>query len=129
MMGAIELMLAALGGVASPSPTPDLRNPEYDHCLDQSGGVTSDMRACNHAELQRLDALLNAEYRRTMARLPDAAGRARLRTLQRRWLKTRWNACYEAAKEEEGGTIWLLMVDGCGIGTVQDRIEWLRRFR
>lgn len=87
------------------------------------------MRECNHTEFERLDAILNAEYRNAMARLPAKASRARLRASQRQWLKARWNGCYEAAKEEEGGTIWLLMVDSCGIGEMMNRIVWLKHYR
>jgi uncharacterized protein YecT (DUF1311 family) len=63
-----------------------------------------------------------------MSRLPSKGSKARLRALQREWLKSRWNGCYESAKEEEGGTLWLLVVDGCGIGEMMNRIVWLKQY-
>jgi len=96
--------------------------------MDTSGGVTANMRDCSYAESQRLDLLLNATYRAALGRLPTMARRLELRQLQRRWLATRYRVCEREAREEGGGTLGLLMLDGCALSEDARRIIWLERF-
>lgn len=97
---------------------------EHRACLDESGGVTAAMRDCSAAEAVRLDAELNREYRAAISRL-NAPERARLRQLQREWLRTRWVAC-DRSSRDVGGTLALLIADGCGLEEVARRTLWLR---
>lgn len=106
-----------------------LRTAAFDACLGGSGGMTSNMRECSAAESNRLDALLNLEYRNALARLPTDSARRRLRSVQRGWLKTRWNHCRKEMDEERGGTLALLIGDGCSIDEMSRRIVWLRHYR
>jgi uncharacterized protein YecT (DUF1311 family) len=101
---------------------------EYRRCMDTSGGVTSNMRDCSETESLRLDARLNAVYRDAMSRLPTPAARNRLRALERRWVATRYRDCERNARSERGGTLWLIMMDGCGLDEDVRRIAWLERY-
>lgn len=99
-----------------------------ENCLNQSDGVTIDMRNCHAAQYKRLDARLNREYQAALRRLGTAGQRRELREAQRRWLKARWNACYEEAKEEMGGTLWLIIVDSCANEEMVRRTAWLNQY-
>jgi uncharacterized protein YecT (DUF1311 family) len=100
---------------------------EYQGCMDGSGGVTAAMRDCAAAEHERLDVRLNAAYRAALARLPNPAARTRLRTLERRWLATRWAGCRRQAAAEGGGSMGLLILDSCALEEMVRRIVWLER--
>ena len=65
---------------------------EYKRCLDNSGGVTSEMRNCNGNELKFQDNLLNKYYKQAMKVL-DAAHRDELKKVQRLWMKYRDAKC------------------------------------
>jgi len=101
---------------------------DYRACMDASGGVTSNMRDCSAAESQRIDTRLNAAYHAAMARLASAAARNRLRALERRWIATRYRLCEHEARNERGGTLWLIIMDACGLGEDVRRIAWLERY-
>lgn len=100
----------------------------YNTCVDRSGGVTATLRDCAEAEGKRIDAALNREYRLAMARQPSRAAKDRLRVSQRAWLRTRYDHCAAEARELEGGTLWLLAMDGCGLAADADRVAWLKRY-
>ena len=85
LSGAALLMTMARAGAASAT------SPEFDKCVDKSGGVTIAMRNCASAEEDRQDRDLNAFYKQAMARR-DAAGRDELRTQERAWLNV-WTGC------------------------------------
>lgn len=104
-----------------------ITSDDYRRCMDASGGVTANMRDCSYAESQRLDVRLNAAYRAAMTRLPNAAARARLRALQRRWLATRYRGC-DRDMRREGGTLGLVIADGCALDEGMRRIAWLERY-
>ena len=83
-----------------------------EKCLeigDAAKGVTPAMAACINAELQMQDARLNTAYREAMGRL-DAAGRARLQTEERAWIRQRDEGCSASAT---GGTIDRLESPSC----------------
>jgi uncharacterized protein YecT (DUF1311 family) len=105
-----------------------LMSADYRRCMDASGGVTANMRDCAEAEGRRLDARLNAAYRDAMTRLPTSAARTRLRLLERRWVATRYHGCERSARSERGGTLWLVMMDGCSLDEDVRRILWLERY-
>lgn len=46
--------------------------PDYNCCMDASGGVTSEMMDCTGAEIERQDARLNQAYVMVMRPLPRA---------------------------------------------------------
>ena len=101
------------------------QSPAFKRCVDRSGGVTSNMRDCSEAEGKRVDGLLNTEYRLALRRL-SRPQQVKLRALERTWIKNRYAHCSEAAKSHEGGTIWLLIMDDCGLTEDIRRTLWLR---
>ena len=108
--------------------TDRLFSAEYSACMDSSGGVTASMRDCSETEAIRLDSLLNQEYREALGRLPNKASRETLRRLERAWLKNRYDHCAKQAAPEEGGTLWLLVMDSCGLAEDARRVGWLRSY-
>ena len=99
-----------------------------DTCIDNAGGITSNLRDCNAAQYDRPNFRLNLEYGRALARLPNQAERTRLRNLQREWLRTRWNSCHREQDKEGGGTLGLLILDGCENEEMVRRIAWVMRY-
>ena len=53
-------------------------SPDFDKCIDKSGGNTALMRECSTQEYNRLDKMLNANYRKAMRAL-DKKLQAKLR--------------------------------------------------
>jgi uncharacterized protein YecT (DUF1311 family) len=104
-----------------------LVSPDYRRCMDSSGGVTSNMRDCSYAEWQRLDVRLNHAYRAAMVRLASRTARDRLRTLERRWLATRYRRCDRDARHV-GGTLGIVTSDACSLDENIRRILWLERY-
>jgi uncharacterized protein YecT (DUF1311 family) len=64
---------------------------KYKRCLDNSGGVTSEMRNCNGNELKFQDNLL--KYYKQAMKVLDAAHRDELKKVQRLWMKYRDAKC------------------------------------
>ena len=132
-------LVAILLGTAPTSPVPyssfqisdaefeRVVSPDYKACLASSGGVTVQMRDCSAAEFGRLDAKLNAEYRSAMSRLQQNV-RLKLRQFERDWLKVRWRECDRKMAEEDGGTLALVISDGCRLSEIARRTVWLRRY-
>jgi Uncharacterized protein conserved in bacteria len=71
--------------------------PSYRHCLDATGGVTPDMKACMSAEFDFQDKRLNAVYKRLMATL-SGEGKASLRTEEREWIRSKQSKCDEGTE-------------------------------
>ena len=94
----------------------------YSLCLEQSGGVTANMRDCNAAEIARHDARLNAAYKALQAQQRHAAAQTRLRQAQRQWLKQRDERC---APDRNSGTAALLEMDGCYLNAIKQRANQL----
>ena len=132
----VQLALAAPAGAtipyqgrqASEADYERLTSAEYHRCMDESGGVTVEMRDCSAAEHDRLDGRLNAVYRTAMAQLPDNPALLRLRNLERQWLATRWDECDREAEEAGGGTLSLLVFDACALSEMVSRVAWLERY-
>jgi uncharacterized protein YecT (DUF1311 family) len=95
--------------------------PALSQCMRRSGGITVNVRECYFAEQDHADALLNANYGRTMARL-NQSRRQGLRASQRRWLTNRYARC-DANMEQ--GTLALIERDGCVLAEIQRRALWL----
>lgn len=131
-LAAAALILGGMASALAAKPsTPEIEavySPQFRSCIDKSGGVTLYMRNCSAAESDRLDKTLNRDYRAALARLPNTAARERLRQSQRRWLRTRYDHCAAEAEPEQGGTLWLIIMDSCGLQAVAERIVWLRHY-
>lgn len=96
--------------------------PQYQRCLDASGGVTPTMQDCIDAEYAYQDRRLNQVYRRLIARLPKAEA-ARLRERQRAWIGKRDRDCDPGAAPGQGQ---LLGADGCRVRKTAERATQLQ---
>ena len=99
-------------------------SPQYQSCLDNSGGVTSNMRACINHELKYQDGLLNKYYKQAMKVL-DAPKRKELKKVQRLWIKYRDAKC-DFDYGLTGGTMDLIIGDGCFVDMTAQRAEELK---
>lgn len=85
---------------------------EYESCMDKANGVTVDMRACIHNELERQDARLNFVYQKYSASVAPNVLK-RLREAQRAWIQYRNKDCAWAGAPDENATLGPLIIDGC----------------
>lgn len=97
---------------------------EYKRCLDNSGGVTSEMRNCNGTELKYQDSLLNRHYKQAMKVL-DTAHRDELKKIQRLWMKYRDAKC-GFLFGLTGGTMDLIIGGGCHVDMTAQRATELK---
>jgi uncharacterized protein YecT (DUF1311 family) len=106
---------------AKAADTATLR-PQYQRCLDDSGGVTPTMQDCIDTEYAYQDRRLNQVYRRLIASLPKAEA-ARLRERQRAWIGQRDRDCDPGAAPGQGQ---LLGADGCRVRKTAERAAQLQ---
>jgi uncharacterized protein YecT (DUF1311 family) len=97
-----------------------------DKCDSQ--GSTHAINACAQQDYEAADRVLNAEYKKTRARLP-AAARAKLLVEQRAWVKARDPRCKEELESEQGGTIWASMYLECQAEATRERTLQLRKWK
>ena len=96
---------------------------ENKRCMDKSGGVTSEMRACNGEELQRQDKRLNKAYKEAMKAL-DTKHKTELKKVQRQWIKYRDAKC-NFLFGLTGGTMDLLIGGSCYVDMTAKRADEL----
>lgn len=89
-----------------------LLSKEHHACMEKSGGVTVDMRACLSAELARQDARLNKAYQQLQRKL-DAAAFGKLKSAQRAWIAFRNANCEFAGAQQGEGTLGPVIVGDC----------------
>jgi len=101
-----------------------LQQEKTKTCFENSGGVTSKMRACSKQELEYQDKLLNKYYKLTMKSL-DTLKRTELKKVQRLWIKYRDAKCgfYYGLS---GGTMDLIIGDDCLVDMTTKRAEELK---
>ncbi|GAB3395305.1 lysozyme inhibitor LprI family protein [Azotobacter armeniacus] len=100
--------------------------PAYSTCMDASGGVTANMVDCMAAETRIQDARLNQGYQAAMQAL-DAEHQARLRDVQRLWIKYRDANCSLHASFT-GGTIDRINGASCVLDMTKTRADELASF-
>jgi uncharacterized protein YecT (DUF1311 family) len=135
------LMLAPAAVAANPAVSGDysrftlskkdaarLQSRTYTKCLDDSQDITATMRECIGAEFWRIDARLNASFKRTLTRL-GRADHAKLRNDERLWLRTRLDKCERDFDDDKDGTIWLIEMDDCALQEQMRRTVWIERYR
>ena len=128
---AAGLVLLALAGQGAQAMAPKIDpekeySPAYDRCLnsgDALKGVTAAMAGCTNEELAKQDARLNRAYKAAMAGR-SKADQAKLRTVQRAWIKRRDAECQE---DLTGGTIDILNIRGCHLSMTTVRAVELER--
>ena len=92
---------------------------QYKQCMDNSGGVTINMRECNGDELKRQNKRLNRAYKKVMKVL-DAEHKDELKKVQREWIKYR-NAKCDFLFGLTGGTMDLLIGGSCYVDMTERR--------
>ena len=112
----LPLFLALLIGQAALAAAP----------CDPSGGTPA-VDFCAQQDYEAADRALNAQYKKTRARLP-AAAKGKLLAEQRAWIKARDPACTARLKNEEGGTIWTSMFSECQAEATRERTAQLRNW-
>jgi len=118
-------LLSALS-VALVIPTA-MAEPElshYDDCIDRSNANTMAMIDCARAELERLDAALNANYRALLPLL-DEKRRKELKEVQRAWIRFRDLNC-AFWDDPEGGQAARLAAYACYMEMTAARAQELR---
>ena len=98
------------GSIQNASAQDSLLSAEYAQCMEKSGGVTVEMKDCLTAEDERIEALLNATYKKTMQAM-DEKQKTLLRDSQRAWLKYREGSC-DTMMSVLGGTSAGLITTG-----------------
>jgi len=112
--------------------------PQWN-CADPQ--AQSEMNACAQIDFERADAALNAEYRRAIAHARasdrEPSGRlegddrpgdeATLREAQRAWVAFRDAHCRLQGYEARGGSMEMMLYDGCRAELTRARIAQLRR--
>mgnify|MGYP003287995414 FL=1 len=101
-----------------------LLSAEYAQCMEKSGGVTVAMQDCLTAEEERMEALLNATYKKTMQAM-DEKQKILLRDSQRAWLKYREGSC-DTMMSVLGGTSAGLITTGWRLEMTARRVSWLK---
>jgi len=103
---------------------------EYQGCMDRAQG-TVDMRRCAAGEHQRLTRLMDSTFRNAVGRLSQPSARDRLRADQTRWQQGLHDHCRRELREsgEEGGSMGLLVLDGCALSELIRRTLWLEQHR
>jgi uncharacterized protein YecT (DUF1311 family) len=96
----------------------------FQDCMNKSGGVTVEMRACSSDELKRQDERLNKAYEALQKRLEPPV-RDRLRLAQRAWIQFRDAECALVGAPEAGGTLGPVIVDGCHVEMTAIRADQL----
>lgn len=129
----MHLLAALLLATLQPSTGSDetLLSPQVDRCLDSGDaarGVHPAMMDCLRDEYVRQDQRLNRSYAAAMRRLRPA-GQARLRTLQRAWLRGRNGPCHAEFEVSGGGQISDLAFLSCRAEETARRARWLERYR
>jgi uncharacterized protein YecT (DUF1311 family) len=123
----VAVALAAIVGAAHASPlTPADTSKAYAACMDQSGGVTSEMEDCISGEFELQDRRLNRSYKALMASIPEK--RLELRDAQRKWIAFRDANCgfyYDA----EGGSAARLVSKACVVILTADRAHELETLK
>ena len=82
------VLIAAVSLNAAYADENDGYTAAYSKCMDNSGGVTSEMLSCQDTELKKQDRLLNDAYKKAMKILDDGQ-KKQLKEGQKAWLKMR----------------------------------------
>ncbi len=126
------LFALALSMPAAAEPAVEKRySRDYALCMENgpaAEGVQPAMNACAYEEYARQDGRLNQAYVMVMRR-QSAAGKAKLRTSQRAWIKTRDRTCEAERMDYDGGSIAPLIFHTCMTNQTISRTIWLEKYR
>jgi uncharacterized protein YecT (DUF1311 family) len=103
----------------------------YTECIntgDAARGIQPAMTGCAGLEAERQDKILNTTYARVMSKRTKPA-QAKLRLLQRGWIKQRDTTCRQEEAEYEGGTMAPMVFYTCLANESIKRTIWLERYK
>ena len=122
-MSKFKLTLCLLTACSFADADDDLYSKQYATCMDESDGVTIDMRSCIGEEYLVQDAKLNFAYKKLSAQL-TAGRKQQLVTAQRLWIQYRDANC-EFYADPEGGTLATINSATCGLDETARRAKEL----
>ena len=100
-----------------------VRADDLDDCANPI--AQQEMNRCAERDYEAADRELNTTYRQVIAR-QNAGGRVSLVAAERTWIANRDKTCKDEAAENEGGSIYPLVYNGCLTRLTKARIGWLR---
>lgn len=100
-----------------------LYSKTYEHCIDRSEGVTSNILDCIGTEYNRFDKALNATYKKLMKTL-GKGDQERLRQAQRAWLK--YHESNSAYIQNQGGTMASIEASSWELEELVRRVHFLQ---
>ena len=120
----LALLATAIGPARAQQSTPEQSfSPAYQKCMD-AGTTTVAMLDCGTAEYRKLDAQLNAAYRKALDGLATEQ-RVLLRDTQRAWLAHRDASCSFMSRLGDRGTMASLSDQSCLLSQTAERTKWL----
>ena len=120
----IALLIITLTPVPAVQGAESLYSQVYEHCMETSEGINSNMRDCIEAERVRLDKELNSAYKELM-KLLDKDSQEKLRQAQHSWLKYReLNGVYIWGSRD--GTMASLIANSWMLEELAERVQFLR---
>jgi uncharacterized protein YecT (DUF1311 family) len=113
--------------VSAQSQDESIISSNYDRCMDQSGGITSNMLDCIGAENKRLDIVLDKTYRDIYQNLLPNSRRV-LERDQKAWKEKTRRRCERDPDMAmfDGGSYTTVIYSECFRGQTAARIEWLK---
>jgi len=107
------------------------RTKYFRQCMktgDAALGVTGGILECNSKETARQNARLNQLYTAIMAR-SNPRQKAKLRTLERRWIVERGAYCQREADADGGGSLATIVYSYCFLDETIKRTIWLESYK
>lgn len=98
----------------------------YEQCQAEAGGITTKLKACDAAELDRRNATLNKLYQQVLHALGPER-QTGLRKAERAWVVFADAECDFRMSAEAGGMDAPLVYNACRLELIAHRIDDLRR--
>lgn len=101
----LSMPVLALTNANAASEVPPSFSTTHIRCSEKTGGVTSEVLACNDAEYAYQSKRMNTAYQ-TLLRQLSASDKKRLRAIQRNWVLARDGTCsfyYKVMDNEQSG--------------------------
>ncbi|WP_434724143.1 lysozyme inhibitor LprI family protein [Mesorhizobium sp. RIZ17] len=93
---------------------------EMAACVDRANGATDEMLDCGKAEIGKWDARLNAAYL-TLLHRESGAGRTRLQTEQKAWLRHHLKETHRLAADPDTGSGAFMLSQGFELDDITKR--------
>ncbi|MDO5692746.1 MAG: lysozyme inhibitor LprI family protein [Pseudomonadota bacterium] len=96
----------------------------YEHCLDNSQGVSTKISDCIAKDMEAQDSRLNSAYKKLMAQQRNEARKKELKNSQKIWLSLRTADC-DFKANQDGGTAEDLVRRECYREATEQRASML----